>query len=544
MTLEFSTQKYIFIFLSLSINILLSLALYFYDNFWFLYILILTPSSVLTILRILFIIIFSIYEYFTKQKYDKIENKNIVYAIPCYNESFDELYNNINAFVTQKNADDNKKLLVIVCDGKVTGRGNEKSTDKILTEDIFNENIDNRQYITNAYTTWNDEYNNSEVCTGTYKGLPFVLVIKENNVGKRDSIALIRKNLFKFNQSTLNNILEYETLDNVLFEVYDMLGFGTFDCIIGTDGDTILDNDCVFHLITELYNEKDINVIGLSGFIKIAKDMNFSSPWVFHQQVSYIRGQIVARLHQSKVTKKVNCLPGCVQIIKIQTETCGLKVMDEYNRLPSKDESLPRNLRAHVGEDRMHICTAMYMYPYIKTKQSLSAFAYTAVPDSLTVYLSQRRRWSLGSNSNQVKLVTSSKIHWYERLSSFFSILSWLLTLFINFALINLVILFTKLNYFNFQSDLIWATFISVIVIVTVPNVYLLTCPLWMKMSKKEYMYLIIGVLTWYIISLPLNLISYFYTIFNLDNFTWGKTRECVATVAAVEDSLDGKDQV
>ena len=491
-------------------------------------------------MRILFIIIFSIYEYFTKQKYDKIENKNIVYLIPCYNESFDELYNNINGFITQKNADNNKKLLVIVCDGKVTGKGNEKSTDKILTEDIFHEDIDNRQYVTNAYTTWNNEYNNSEICTGSYKGLPFVLIIKENNVGKRDSITLIRKNLFKFNQSKSNNMLESGILDNVLFEVYDGLGFITFDCIIGTDGDTVFDNYCVYHLLTELYNQKDLNVIGLAGFIKISKDMNFSSPWVFHQQVSYIRGQIVARLHQSKVTQKVNCLPGCVQIIKIQTETCGLEVMDEYNRLPTKDESLPRNLRAHVGEDRMPICSAKHMYPYIKTKQSINAFAYTAVPDSWNVYLSQRRRWSLGSNSNQVKLVTSPKIHWYERLSSFFSILSWLLTLFINFAVVNLVILFTKLDYFDFPNVLIWVTFISVIIIVAVPNLYVLSCTLWMKISKKEYISLIVGVLTWYIISVPLNLISYFYTIFNLDNFSWGKTRECVAVV---EDSLDGQDQ-
>jgi len=64
-----------------------------------------------------------------------------------------------------------------------------------------------------------------------------------------------------------------------------------------------------------------------------------------------------------------------------------------------------------------------------------------------------------------------------------------------------------------------------------------------MKISKKEYIYLIVGVLTWYIISVPLNLISYFYTIFNLDNFSWGKTRECAA-VAVVQDSLDGQDQV
>jgi len=525
MNIAFSTQKYIFILLTFVINILLCLALTFYDDLWYLYLLILAPNSLLTILRILFIIIFSIYEFFNKKKIDKIENKNIIYLIPCYNESFNELFHNVNAFTKQKNNDNNKKLLVIVCDGKVMGKGNNKSTDKILTDDIFNGSIDKHEYVNNAYITWKNEYNSVDLFSGIYNDLPFVLIIKENNVGKRDSIALIRQNLFKFN-GPRDNIFETDFVDSSLFEFYNDLGFYKFDCIIGTDGDTILDKFCVFHLLSELYNENDTNVVGLAGFIKISKDMDFFSPWVFHQHISYIKGQIIDRLHQSKVTKKVNCLPGCVQIIKIQNETCGPEVINEYNRLPSETESLPRNLRAHVGEDRMHVCTAMYMHPHIKTKQSINAFAYTDIPTSWKVYLSQRRRWSLGSNSNQLKLVTSSNIHWYERMSSFMSILSWLLTIFINYALIHLVISLSKLDYFDFENDLIWFTFITIVTVVSVPNLYLLLCPFWLKLSAKKYIFLVIGILTWYIISLPLKLISYLYTIFNLDNFSWGKTRQ------------------
>jgi chitin synthase len=45
------------------------------------------------------------------------------------------------------------------------------------------------------------------------------------------------------------------------------------------------------------------------------------------------------------------------------------------------------------------------MYPYIQTIQSLNALAYTKVPSNLKVFLSQRRRWSLGATMNDLLLV-------------------------------------------------------------------------------------------------------------------------------------------
>ena len=525
MALSFKVQKYIYIIIILAVNLLLSLALNYYDEYWYLYILILTPNSLLTILRIIFITIVSIYEYFNKKNYKTIKNKSIVYLTPCYNESKQELYDNINSIINQKDINDyNNQLMVIICDGKVTGKGNDKSTDRILVENIFHGCIFHTSLSINAYKTWDNEFNDVNIYAGVYKHMKFILLIKQENVGKRDSISLLRNNLYKYNTYNTNN--EYTVLDKQLFKLYSNFGVNKLDCIIGTDGDTVLDNKCVHHLITELYNEDDKNIVGLAGFIKISDKMNFWSPIVFHQHISYIKGQITTRLHQSKITKKVNCLPGCVQIINIQEETCGNKIMDEYNRLPTKDESLVRNLRAHVGEDRMHICTAMVMFPHIKTKQSINAIAYTTVPNSWKVYLSQQRRWGLGSNSNQTKLVMSSKINVYERISAFFNILSWLLTFFITFAVIHLIIALTKLDYFNFESDLIWATVISITIIVSVVNIYLIICPTWLSLSKKETIFLYIGILTWYVISLPLKIIVHIYTLYNLDNFSWGETRQ------------------
>ena len=163
---------------------------------------------------------------------------------------------------------------------------------------------------------------------------------------------------------------------------------------------------------------------------------------------------------------------------------------------------------------------------------SFKAFAFTRVPNNFTVFFSQKRRWSLGANSNQLILVFKSGIKIYERISAFISIMGWYFTIFINFALIHLCISLSKLNYWEFENDLIWVTVISLFTIVTVPNLYLLSTPLWLSMNKREILLLIVGMLTWYIINLPLKLLTHFYTLFNMDNLSWGKTRE-------IDDELD-----
>ena len=124
---------------------------------------------------------------------------NLIYLVPCYNESQTELTDTLDSLSEQLSTQpQDKKLLIIICDGKVKGSGNNKKTSKIITEDILNNN--NKTIILDAYQTWDKTNNNLDIYTGKYKNLDYILLIKEKNYGKRDSLVLIRRLIYCYNK--------------------------------------------------------------------------------------------------------------------------------------------------------------------------------------------------------------------------------------------------------------------------------------------------------------------------------------------------------
>ena len=116
MVLSFKHQKYIFVFILLLINISLCYCLAKFHNYWYLYLIILAPNSILTLSMILTIFISGFF-YLCKKENEQIFNKNIAYLIPCYNESYEELDETVDSFINQNNIENNKKILIICCNG-------------------------------------------------------------------------------------------------------------------------------------------------------------------------------------------------------------------------------------------------------------------------------------------------------------------------------------------------------------------------------------------------------------------------------------------
>jgi chitin synthase len=149
--------------------------------------------------------------------------------------------------------------------------------------------------------------------------------------------------------------------------------------------------------------------------------------WNLYQSTEYTISQSLRRLHQSTVTHKVSCLPGCCQLLKICEETCGNRILyDLFGYCPKANDSLLKHIRATASEDRNHVCLMLSNSPHAETRQALKARAYTDVPHSWTVFLSQRRRWTLGATSNDLFLLTAPGIHWFERILAFSNCLVWL----------------------------------------------------------------------------------------------------------------------
>ena len=116
MNLQINTkiQKYIFLFILFLLNIFLSVAIFIYWEYWYLYLIILTPSALFNVIIIFNLVITSPYFYYKKENNYIYDNKTIISLIPCYNESYEELFENINSLVNQNNIENHKNILVII----------------------------------------------------------------------------------------------------------------------------------------------------------------------------------------------------------------------------------------------------------------------------------------------------------------------------------------------------------------------------------------------------------------------------------------------
>lgn len=144
------------------------------------------------------------------------------------------------------------------------------------------------------------------------------------------------------------------------------------------------------------------------------------------QNAEYMSTQGLRREFQSRVTGKVNCLPGCCQLIRVSEATFGDQVLRvKFGYVPKPNDLMTQQIMGVYSEDSLHASIIFSLFPNSQTAQALSARAYTTVPTSLKVYLSQRKRWALGSLCNESLMVFRPNILWIERLSSVVTIATW-----------------------------------------------------------------------------------------------------------------------
>ena len=464
--MNLTTQKNIILFLILSINIAISVFTIIYKQYWYIFICILGLGSFINSINVLLIIfnkvkqlIKQLLEHHDSYDVNDVNDNKHIYVLPCYNETEQELRNTIDSIKSQTNI--KSKLLIIVCDGKLpsskvksTTHTKPITTNQILTDIIFKDFITYSNTFTDAYKIWSSEWNNLETYTGTMQNLRFIILVKNDNIGKRDSLTLVRRIVYYYNLNLEDNTLDtLDTLDNPTekFNYIDYYNYfstefidfidSSFDnekinYIIGTDADTILDTNCSKELIKAIENA-DKNTIGVVGFVDIIKTWN---PLVVYQYCEYLYAQCLKRYVQSTITNKVSCLSGCVQLIKVCKETCSNAILDEFNRLPHENENIFNHIRSYASEDRNHICIMFSMFPYVKTIQNMKAISYTNVPNTFIKFLRQRKRWCAGANCNDLLLIANEKHNKWERFQSLVNIITFVLTLFIFVATIEFII--------------------------------------------------------------------------------------------------------
>ncbi|KAJ9240907.1 CAZyme family GT2 [Paecilomyces variotii] len=444
--------------------------------------------------------------------------ENLVLLIPCYNETMEEMTKSLDSLVTQKDIGQHPQAVMIICDGKVRGPGMDKTTADYLFEDILVQK-DYRVRIRGAYLAWDQEFMDVVVQKGTYRGVPYFCIVKQQNQGKRDSLIVVRSFLYNYNvraehPETIFSPRFFGFMASFLKEA----GIDNVDHLVGMDADTVFDDYCISELLKE---SRYPHTVGVCGYVAVDWKDGHWDPWRLYQSAEYTIAQGLRRLHQSIATHKVSCLPGCCQLLKICEETCGQEVLvEKFGYCPTLTDGMLTQIRATASEDRNHVCHMLSMRPKVQTRQALKAKAYTDVPYTWSVFLSQRRRWSLGATSNDLLLVWAPGVQWFERIIAVVNCLTWFLNFFIFASVVSFIFAMTH------TPAWIIMCFVSVMLI---PLVYYLCIPLWLCKAWRDRFQFWAGCALYTFCGPFINISVLLYSCWNMDSFGWGKTRKVIA---------------
>jgi chitin synthase len=560
----FQKQKYLTNSIILTLNIILSILSILYQEYWYIFLIILAMSSLMNSFYAISLIIKKIYDMFylennTNYNYN---DKNLALVIPCYNETINELNLTFDSIYKQKNIP-NKKIMYIICDGT------NKTSDNLL--EIFESSIIETHKFNRVYKTWDNIFEGLNIYCGIRNNINFMIFVKEKNKGKRDSLTLIRRLLFYYNRRCEYNI---ESHSNILKNIdKDFLNFfiantnkfllpknknrqniidlissddrcsinsGSsdifndintnvyinidtndtndtndiikIDYIYGTDADTELDEYCIKNLLIDLV-KSDKNTVASVGFVDLFMKDTYFNVFKIYQFAEYYTAQLLRRNFQSTFTKKVNCLSGCNQLIKICDETCGEKILEIFNKKPEKNANIFKQILSTASEDRNHVTLMFQLFPYIKTIQTINAKVYTKVPLNLKHFISQRKRWNLGAFFNDILILQNKKHNLIERIQSLINIVINSFTIFVFVATIHFIINIIK------HPNLLML-YLSIIMFI--PITYnLLTPIIKYRNNIKLIGYYYLSYLFYLMCGPFINIFLHLYTLFKIDDFSW-----------------------
>ncbi|GME48652.1 putative glycosyltransferase family 2 protein [Neofusicoccum parvum] len=452
--------------------------------------------------------------------------------IPCYNETQEELTAALDSLVDQKNIDEHQKVVMIICDGRARGKGMEKTTAQYLLEDILPMDAgSSRKTIEKAYIAWDQQSMDVTVQKGSYRGMPYCCVVKHQNQGKRDSLIVLRSFLYKYN-------IRHERPESIFkpeffAEMATFLagaGMDHVDDLIGMDADTVFEDICVSELLKQA---RLPNTLGVCGLVAVDfKGEKWGGLWKLYQTCDYALSQGLRRLHQSIVTNCVTCLPGCCQLFRVCEESCGDHIMlDRFGYHPTPTDDIVKQIRANASEDGNHVCHMLSAYSHAgwKTRQAIRARAFTDVPQSWSVFLSQRRRWSLGTTANELLLIRESGIHWFERIIAFSNCLTWLLSISIAVAATSFYIRGVAPRWISY----------ALLGIVLTRVVYYILMVFWFPRTSRERKQYLLGLFGYLIVGRLVSALILLYAMYYIDSFGWGKTRKVVSEASAPSGNLE-----
>jgi chitin synthase len=180
----------------------------------------------------------------------EMQDKFVLCQIPCYTEAEDELRRTIDSLAALK-YDDKRKLLFIICDGNITGSGNDRTTPRIVLDILgVDPAIDAEPLLFKSVGEGAKALNYGKVYSGLYEFeghiVPYMVVVKvgkptertkPGNRGKRDSQILLMHYLNRVHFDAPMSPLELE----IYHQMRNVIGIDPafYEYIFTVDADTV-----------------------------------------------------------------------------------------------------------------------------------------------------------------------------------------------------------------------------------------------------------------------------------------------------------------
>ncbi|KAI9167233.1 Chitin synthase 6 [Paramyrothecium foliicola] len=471
------------------------------------------------------------------------QDKFVICQVPAYTEGEDSLRKALDS-LTALQYDNKRKLICVICDGVIVGKGNDRPTPKIVLDILgVDPKVDPPALPFKSVGMGSEQLNYGKVYSGLYEYegnvVPYLVVVKvgkeseqskskPGNRGKRDSQILLMSFLNRVHHRSPMNPLELE----MFHQINNIIGVDPelYEYMLMVDADTCVSEDSLNRLVAACaHNAK---IAGICGETSLENDEK--SWWTMIQVYEYFISHNLAKAFES-LFGSVTCLPGCFTMYRLRTADKGKPllisdtVIQEYG-VCDVDTLHKKNLLS-LGEDRYLTTLMTKHFPFMAYKFIADAQCKTAAPESWSVLLSQRRRWINSTIHNLFELMRLKEM-------CGFCCFSMRFVVFID--LFGTIILPATCGY------LAWLIYrvatkqgqFPIISIAMIAGVYGLQALIFILKRQWQHIgWMIIYLLAFPIYSLALPI----YSFWNQDNFSWGNTRIVIGEkgnkqVVAVDD--------
>ncbi|KXS14401.1 glycosyltransferase family 2 protein [Gonapodya prolifera JEL478] len=462
----------------------------------------------------------------------------VVMLVTAYSEGTESLENTFDSMAAT-DYHDARKLLLVVADGIVQGKGNPAPTPDLVLELMDQDRSfgEPKPYSYVAVASGSKQHNMARVYVGYYRkrgrNVPTVLVAKcgtpeesgggkPGNRGKRDS-QLVLMNFFR--RCILGERMT--PLDFDLFrKIHHVMHItpDKFEIVLMVDADTKVHTDSIKLMTRAMINDQQI--MGLCGETKIT---NKTQSWVTAIQVfEYYISHHLGKSFES-VFGGVTCLPGCFCMYRIKAYKDGVwvpvlvspDIVDQYST--NETDTLHQKNLLLLGEDRFLSTLMLRQFPNRKMIFVPRAVCKTTVPDDFQTLLSQRRRWINSTVHNLMELVLVNNLCGTFCFSMQFVVFLDLMGTAI------LPVSTVMLYYLIVQAIIMLRSALALSPVQIFPLVMMvvsLLIPSFLVLiTAKRISYL--GWFLLFMLALPIwQIILPLYAFWHFDDFSWGATRQ------------------